>query len=163
MAVSLGPEGLSLDNITVPNNSQAGIIQVRRTIVTAVNDSSGTSWTNIMSVDIAPLRNDSDIWIIANPGSVYPGIGGHSGDYYSCRIVKNGSTLTGMNTNFHAEMGRGETYGVRQYPVITWLDSPASTSSLTYTLQFRRSSGSGALRINDTAGTSVMWAMEVAK
>ena len=100
MAVSLGPEGLSLDNITVPNNSQAGIIQVRRTIVTAVNDSSGTSWTNIMSVDIAPLRNDSDIWIIANPGSVYPGIGGYNSDYYSCRIVKNGSTLTGMNTNF---------------------------------------------------------------
>lgn len=156
-----GDLGIASTPLTSADMPSGSVIQVQSNIVTSSSDSNGTAWTNIMSVVITPQFSDSKIFLLCNPGSVYPGIGGYSDDYYSCRIVRDGNLLNGMNTNFHAEMGRGETYGIRQYPVLSFVDSPASTAALTYTLQFQRTRGSGALRINDTSGTSTFHAFEI--
>ena len=129
--------------------------------------SSGTAWTDIMSVSITPSSTTSKVFLLCVPGSVYPGIGGHNGDYYSSRFRRliSGGSEEGLspahNTNYHAEMGRAQNYGARQYPTMTAIDSPSTTSSITYKMQFQRTTGSGGLRINDTAGTSVFIAMEV--
>jgi hypothetical protein len=148
-------------NLSADDMPSGSVVQVQTSVVTSAQDSSGTAWTNIMSVTITPQLPNSKIFLLCNPASMYPGLGGVNDDYYSCRMVRNGSTLSGMNTNFHAEMGRAEAYGVRQYPVLSFVDSPASTAPLTYTLQFQRTRGSGALRINDTGGTSTFHAFEI--
>jgi hypothetical protein len=138
------------------------VLQVQQTVKTSTADSAAGAWASVMTVTITPSYTNSKIFLLCNPGSLYPGIGGYAGDYYVCRISKNNQGFAAHNSYFHAEMGRGEGIGVRQYPVLTALDAPATTSAVTYSLDLMRTSGSGALRINDTSGTSVFTAFEIA-
>ena len=78
------------------------------------------------------------------------------------RISRNGGTVTGAAAHFQTEVGRNETSaGSRAFISMQVMDEPATTSSVTYSVQAVRHTGTGGIQINDTAGTSNIILMEV--
>jgi hypothetical protein len=137
------------------------ILQVVSGVATAGITSYSNSWTNMISVNITPTRADSKIAIFVNIGSMYMNLNSAVAQFY-WKIARNGSNITGHNTNFHAEIGRGETnIGQRGFLSMSGVDSPNLSTSITYSAQAARQNGSGGVLINDTSGTSSIIVMEI--
>ena len=131
----------------LPSGSAGGIIQVKQTVLDTVFTSNSTSYTDVtgMSVVITPQRNDSKILVMVNLRCSM-----NQSDRWSSYILLRDSqilfdgTADGSRTqsslwhiNFEGT-GNGNSIGDKN---ITFLDSPASTSALTYKLQMKVQSG----------------------
>ena len=131
----------------LPSGSSGGIIQVKQTVLDTVFTSNSTSYTDVtgMSVIITPQRSDSKILVMVNLRCSM-----NQSDRWSSYILLRDSqilfdgTADGSRTqsslwhiNFEGT-GNGNSIGDKN---ITFLDSPASTSALTYKLQVRVQSG----------------------
>ena len=131
----------------LPSGSAGGIIQVKQTVLDTVFTSNSTSYTDVtgMSVVITPQRNDSKILVMVNLRCSM-----NQSDRWSSYILLRDSqilfdgTADGSRTqnsiwhiNFEGT-GNGNSLGDKN---ITFLDSPASTSALTYKLQMKVQSG----------------------
>ena len=131
----------------LPSGSAGGIIQVKQTVLDTVFTSNSTSYTDVtgMSVVITPQRNDSKILVMVNLRCSM-----NQSDRWSSYILLRDSqilfdgTAAGSRTQcsiWHLPFvgtGSGNTFGDKN---ITFLDSPASTSALTYKLQVKVQSG----------------------
>lgn len=122
------------------------VLQVLQTVKVDSYSSSATTWTDVtgISVSITPTSSSSKILVICN-WSV--GIDGTSNPDIMARLVR-GSTAIAIGNN-------GGTDSVSAMPIsgsqtvyttfsnsVTYLDSPATTSSTTYKLQMRNWSSS---------------------
>jgi hypothetical protein len=137
------------------------VLQVASGVTTAGINSYSGSWTNMVQVNITPTRADSKIAIFVNIGSMYMNLNSAVAQFY-WKIARNGLNITGHNTNFHAEIGRGETnIGQRGFLSMSGVDSPNSSSEIIYSAQAARQNGTGGVLINDTAGTSSIIVMEI--
>ena len=131
----------------LPSGSSGGIIQVKQTVLDTVFTSNSTSYTDVtgMSVIITPQRSDSKILVMVNLRCSM-----NQSDRWSSYILLRDSqilfdgTADGSRTqsslwhiNFEGT-GNGNSIADKN---ITFLDSPASTSALTYKLQMRVQSG----------------------
>ena len=131
----------------LPSGSSGGIIQVKQTVLDTVFTSNSTSYTDVtgMSVSITPQRSDSKILVMVNLRCSMS-----QSDRWSSYILLRDSqilfngTADGSRTqnsiwhiNFEGT-GNGNSLGDKN---ITFLDSPASTSALTYKLQVKVQSG----------------------
>ena len=127
----------------LPSGSAGGIIQIRQTLKT---DSFNTNSQNLvditgMSVSITPTRSDSKILV-----QVHLSFGGDDNMYGQVRLVRDpGDQTVGGSTAVSGNQRIG-TFGVNtpngangQYKMYSAecqiLDSPATTSTLTYKLQ----------------------------
>ena len=127
----------------LPSGSAGGIIQIKQTLKT---DSFNTNSHNLvditgMSVSITPTRSDSKILV-----QVHLSFGGDDNMYGQVRLVRDpGDQTVGGSTAVSGNQRIG-TFGVStpldangQYKMYSAeckiLDSPASTSALTYKLQ----------------------------
>ena len=127
----------------LPSGSAGGIIQIRQTLKT---DSFNTNSQNLvditgMSVSITPTRSDSKILV-----QVHLSFGGDDNMYGQVRLVRDpGDQTVGGSTAVSGNQRNG-TFGVNtpngangQYKMYSAecqiLDSPATTSTLTYKLQ----------------------------
>ena len=127
----------------LPSGSAGGIIQIRQTLKT---DSFNTNSQNLvditgMSVSITPTRSDSKILV-----EVHLNFSGDNNMYGQVRLVRDpGDQTVGGSTAVSGNQRNG-TFGVNtpngangQYKMYSAeckiLDSPASTSALTYKLQ----------------------------
>tara|TARA_S200000501_G_scaffold367638_1_gene404247 strand:+ start:492 stop:1022 length:531 start_codon:yes stop_codon:yes gene_type:complete len=134
----------------LPSGSSGGIIQVKQTVLDTVFTSNSTSYTDVtgMSVSITPQRSDSKILVMVTLRCAM-----NQSDRWSAYILLRDSqilfdgTAEGSRTQcsiWHIPFvgtGTGNTFGDKN---ITFLDSPASTSSLTYKLQVKVQSGATA-------------------
>ena len=155
----------------LPSGMSGGIIQMKQTFLdTGVSTTTSGSFTDIagMSVSITPTRSDSKIFIMITLGSVSSGAG------ISCgfRLLRD-STLIGNAastslqagfTNVYAGSAGTDTY--LQSVAFNFLDSPATTSAMTYKLQWRNSSGTTYINKfydggTNYGGSSTITAMEV--
>ena len=135
----------------LPSGSAGGIIQIRQTLKT---DSFNTNSQNLvditgMSVSITPTRSDSKILV-----QVHLSFGGDDNMYGQVRLVRDpGDQTVGGSTAVSGNQRIG-TFGVNtpngangQYKMYSAeckiLDSPASTSALTYKLQVASTNTSG--------------------
>ena len=125
-------------------------------VVTAT-DSTGRTTTstsfvtgsNTMSVDITPSSTSNKIFVMAT-GNIY----NNTASKYTFATIKRDSTDLGSGsdkglTNMYS--GGGGDDGVPL--AISVLDSPSSTSQLTYQVFFRVSGGTGALNESDAKGS----------
>ena len=127
----------------LPSGSAGGIIQIRQTLKT---DSFNTNSQNLvditgMSVSITPTRSDSKILV-----QVHLSFGGDDNMYGQVRLVRDpGDQTVGGSTAVSGNQRNG-TFGVNtpngangQYKMYSAecqiLDSPSTTSTLTYKLQ----------------------------
>lgn len=135
----------------LPSGSAGGIIQIRQTLKT---DSFNTNSQNLvditgMSVSITPTRSDSKILV-----EVHLNFSGDDNMYGQVRLVRDpGDQTVGGSTAVSGNQRNG-TFGVNtpngangQYKMYSAgckiLDSPATTSALTYKLQVASTNTSG--------------------
>ena len=157
----------------LPSGSSGGIVQVKSVTKTDGDFStSSTSYTDVtgLSVSITPTRSDSKILIFAN----LHGVGDSSTQAYF-RFMRDSTAIcvgTSVGSRVAATLGSmyedqtNDTNSCSQH----FLDSPSTTSSVTYKIQ-ARTQGSGTLYLNRSAGdandstsgrfTSTLTVMEV--
>jgi len=122
------------------------VLQVVQSQLTSGQSTTSTSLvTSNLSGSITPISTSSKILIYVTGGKTY--VAGAS-NILLCTMYRNGSTLgvaatwcPSSDTN-----GNGANHG------FSYLDSPSSTSSVTYTPYYRSVSG-GIVYFNDGAGT----------
>ena len=133
----------------LPSGSSGGIIQIKQTVVTSTKSTTSTSFENIsgLAVSITPTRADSKIMLMAQLSL--------SQENWVKRIHL---LITGGNaaTNYIGDDGTGiesaltvcsrVNDGYAQLPAyLNYLDSPSTTSSVTYQVQWRVEANTGYL------------------
>ena len=155
MALELnGTTGVSLvqDGVITDANLPAGsVLQVVYGSYTDLTSTSSTTPVETgVTADITPSSTSSKILIIANLVGIYTP---DSANYYLISSLhKNGSLLTGMDAvgGWTGDTGRGSgTAGM------TYLDSPSSTATLTYSIRAASSSGSYSVTWNNYSGSYI--------
>ena len=137
------------------------------------------SSTNCIQVQITPSSTSSKVLIMVTLHGSSTYWGGVSQGAYQGRLVKNGSNLVvgdtaGGRNRMTMRAGDGDGNSVEEGMAFTYLDSPSSTSLLTYgvrldnvdngaqTLYLNRSPDDGDTVVNITRTVSTITAMEVA-
>ena len=124
----------------VPTGGGGGIIQIKQGIITAPV-STGTSGSFIdtgLSATITPTSNTSKVFCMVSLGS----ISSTAGTSVGFRLVR-GSTDIGMPNSTSLQSGFTNIYDADQQLLASanfnFLDSPATTSSITYKVTWRNS------------------------
>jgi len=138
-----------------------GIIQVKQVTTDQQVENAFSSETDLLTLSISPTRSDSKILVCINCCGV--GTRG-TGTRFSLRIKRDSTRIWAIGNYIGYAMAGGE----EVMPSGMYLDSPATTSSVTYTLTGTRLGGSDNCYFNhmDSSGTgsqagSSMTLMEV--
>ena len=143
----------------LPSGSSGGIIQVVHVNTSDHTYETSTSYTDITGVTatITPTRSDSKILIQCTLA-----VSKENNHSFLGRIVRNGSVITGSGGV--AESGHGNqidgvwwnvrttTYSANPFAV-SYLDSPSSTSAITYKAQGKTTNASYPFAINRTTSS----------
>ena len=152
----------------VPTGGGGGIIQIKQTFLnTATSTTTSGSFTDIsgMSVSITPKFNTSKIFVMITLGSISSAAGISVG----FRLLRD-STAVGNAADTTLQSGFTNIYDGGDASLFSashnFLDSPSTTSAITYKLQWRNSSGTTYLnRYSGSSdsynGSSTITAMEV--
>ena len=150
----------------VPTGGGGGIIQVMQTYKndTASSTTSG-SFTDIsgLSVSITPTSDSSKILVFVVLGSI-----SHNAQAVGFRLLRD-STQVGGASSTALQSGFTNVYADEEYMMSAshcFLDSPATTSAITYKLQWRNEGGTVYLgryfnNATEYNGASTITAMEV--
>ena len=136
----------------LPSGSSGGIIQVKSVTKTdTFQKASGTSFQDVtgLSVSITPTRSDSKILVM------YDLSWSSSSGHCSCRLMRDSTPIkigdaSGNKTQATGQMHKntGDQYDIEQVAG-THMDSPATTSSVTYKMQVGTPYGSSYdIRVN---------------
>ena len=124
----------------VPTGGGGGIIQIKQGIITApVSTGTSGSFTDTgLSATITPTSNTSKVFCMVSLGSISATAGTSTG----FRLVR-GSTDIGMPDSNSLQSGFTNIYDADQQILASanfnFLDSPATTSSITYKVTWRNS------------------------
>ena len=166
-----GSNGVTFPNGSNPQAAPSKVLQVVSAVnTTAQNYSNQTSAvTTGTSATITPLFSTSKILILVSISTefAYASNANNGANLY---IYKNGSSIATFGYAGFAQIGVGNNgYQDLQFNLpITYLDSPATTSSVTYTIYGSQNNSSNAvLRFQGTATgstpTSTITLMEIAQ
>lgn len=129
------------------------VIQVVEGAFSTQTDVSSTSYVDSgLSVEITPKSSTSKIYVVTNVACFNNGTG-----FIGVQIVR-GSTAI-LNQYY----GSGYVDNTSNIVALTKLDSPATTSAITYKVQIRQTGFTGTPRINQQAGGSRITVMEIAQ
>ena len=132
----------------LPSGSAGGIIQVKQVTTDQQVENAFSSETTLLTLAITPTRSDSKILVCVN----CCGVGSRgTGTSFSLRI-KRGSTRIWAIGNYG---GYATGSGAEAYPSGMYLDSPATTSAVTYTLTGTRLGGGDNCYFNHMDSTGV--------
>ena len=141
-------------------NVSGSVLQVQYTHFSTDTTYSTTNVrTNVVSASITPTSTASKILILYTFASVWKGTATVStegewsiGKNGSQHVIVDGISPYTASTERHSTTVSG-----------TYLDSPATTSSLTYDISLQLASGSGSIRLNTEGGLSSITLMEIAQ
>ncbi len=151
-----------------PTSGGGGIIQIKQTFLnTATSTTTSGSFTDIsgMSVSITPKFNTSKIFVMITLGS----ISSNGGISVGFRLLRD-STVIGNAADTTLQSGFTNIYDGGDASLMSashnFLDSPSTTSAITYKLQWRNSSSTSYInRYHGSSdsynGSSTITAMEV--
>ena len=149
----------------LPSGSAGGIIQVKSTTMTelATYSISGMTWTEVtpLTLTISPTRSDSKILCMLTMGGMASST---SGQRYAVALRRD-STNIGVNSDgashtraSWAYTSRGLGNALEGHPAFNHLDSPGTTSAVTYRVMIT-TEGSYTLYVNrsqsDSSSSSV--------
>ena len=147
----------------LPSGSSGGIIQVKQTVKTDTFSKNSSSWADItgMSVSIAPTRADSKVFVQvilnASVGGAYAGMYAvlRRGSTDICigdaASNRNRASMSLQSPN-HFTAANSNDYGPGQSSLL-FLDSPATTSSVTYGLYLVEADNQGTVLYVNKSGT----------
>ena len=142
----------------IPTGGGGGIVQVKLT--TSINSGSQFStgsgtYVDItgMNCSITPTASTSKILVTLNPIIL---INNASGGTQRCavKLLRDSTSLLDQNDFFSYQVGNGEAdyNGIPGY--FQYLDSPSTTSSITYKVQIKQHAGGGTTYVQ--ASSSIM-------
>jgi len=156
-------------------NVTGSVLQVKQAVTDATWSTTSSTLTDVtgMSVSITPSATSSKILVIVDAHigyDVYAGVFHLLRDTTKIYAGAGGLNRCGLFTNYY------EASGASQYSLLpltaNYLDSPATTSAITYKVQFASMSGSINLTVNSPhittngvyiiGGTSTITVMEIA-
>ena len=140
----------------LPSGSVLQVVQGSTQAV--VNTTSATPQTTGLSATITPSSSSNKIMVLVSGGNWYTGAATQQIAY---QIYRNGSVPAGMNNGFaYAYSPQAALQGSYN---LSYLDSPASTSALTYALYFWSANGGGS-NINSNGNSCFIYIqlMEIA-
>ena len=133
----------------LPSGSSGGVIQVKSTTKTDTDSFTSTSFTDVtgLSVSITPTRSDSKILIFVSIHGV-----GNSATQAYFRFMRDSTAIcVGDAAGTRVQATLGSIYTDQSNDVNcasqTFLDSPSTTSAVTYKVQCR-TQGSGTIYVN---------------
>ena len=148
----------------LPAGSSGGIIQVKMGVTTSQSTTTSGNWdATALSVTITPTRSDSKILIMCSGGMNGPagGSGYQSIGYKIYRSVGGASYVETENSDRGQAMYYGEPNEYQNLS-INYLDSPSTTSAVTYKLYQKRTGGDSTVSLNRNSNNQTqMIAMEV--
>jgi hypothetical protein len=153
-----GTNGLTFNNATTQASAGVVLQVVSGTLSTAVSTSSSTMADLGLSVSITPKFSTSKVLVFVSINSV----GKYTNNTWGQFNLLRGSTLV---TNIAGNVGYNGTTTINGgFSVCTcYLDSPATTASTTYKIQFASGNNNSAIWVNDIGNSnSVITAMEIA-
>ena len=136
--------------------SPGKVLQVIRASTTTTTSTSSTSMVDItnLTVNITPSATSSKIYVIMNVN----GITSEASNVSGCSLrIYQASDVSGEAIN----MGYGSTNQLNQSATLTALDSPSSTSELTYKGQCKNRVAANVI-VNNSSDTSSITVMEIA-
>ena len=148
--------------ITFPSgsNPQAAPSKVLQVVNSALNSTFSTSSSNYvstgLSASITPLFSTSKILVLIN-GECRIGVGAS----FHSTIYRNSSQVGGFSQNQQA--GSGSIQYLDNGFSLNYLDSPATTSSTTYTLYSLVVGGGTSCSISPDSSTTTITLMEIAQ
>ena len=147
----------------VPTGGGGGIVQVQMGVTTAQTITTGGWDATALSVTITPKFSTSKILLMCS-GGMNGAAGGSDGETYGYKIYKSVGGGSYAETESSA-WGQSVYYGPgNEYNnlSINYLDSPSTTSTVTYKLYQKRIPGSGTASVNrDNNNQTQIVAMEV--
>ena len=148
----------------VPTGGGGGIVQVQMGVTTGQTTTTSGNWdATALSVTITPKFSTSKILLMCSGGMNGPA-GGSAGETIGYKIYKSVGGGSYAETESSA-WGQSVYYGPgNEYNnlSINYLDSPSTTSTVTYKLYQKRISGSGTASVNrNNNNQTQMIAMEV--
>ena len=142
----------------IPTGGGGGIVQVKLT--TSINSGSQFStgsgtYVDItgMNCSITPTASTSKILVTLNP-IVLMNNGSGSTQRCAVKLLRDSTSLLDQNDFFSYQVGNGEAdyNGIPGY--FQYLDSPSTTSSITYKVQIKQHAGGGTTYVQ--ASSSIM-------
>jgi hypothetical protein len=145
--------------LTTTSPKAGNVIQVvQATYSTSTSTTSGSFVDLGLSASITPTSSSSKILAIACLSSVYKN-GANSS--VGVNIVRGSTEIVKFSENTLSYTNTTGASGTST--TMNYLDSPATTSSTTYKIQFKNGSGTGTnVTINDSNVTSTLTLMEIA-
>jgi hypothetical protein len=143
----------SASNTGFPAGSVIQVVQT--TYSTQTSNSTGTYADTGLTASITPSSSSNKILVIANQ----MGVNKINDTAVNFNLCRNGTNINNFvdfaaGTSSASEMGVGSC-------VFTYLDCPATTSSVTFKTQFLSRSGIAAARVQYLSATSTMTLMEI--
>ena len=156
----------------LPAGASGGIIQVVQTVLTTGVTYTNTSFADIpspgLSVSITPSSSSNKILLIADIACT-----GTNSNYNIFQLVRNttniytgtdAKTYVGTKIHYPRSDGNADGSSIGNVPMY-FLDSPATTSAVTYKVQVRVTGNTGAINrrasVDDTSLASSFTAMEI--
>ena len=118
----------------LPSGSAGGIIQIKQVTTDQQVENAFSSETTLLTLAITPTRSDSKILVCVNCCGV--GTRG-TGTSFSLRIKRDSTHIWAIGNYGGYATGSG----AEAYPSAMYLDSPATTSAVTYTFTGTRTNG----------------------
>ena len=128
-------------SVTINGSGQV-IVQIQSTTLTSQFSSTSTSFADVtgLSVSITPTNSSNKILVLVN-------MNGGAADYSGMRLARNSTAIAvGVPTGSQTASTVGNFYtgylpGITQNQGMNYLDSPATTSAVTYKVQIITFSG----------------------
>ena len=144
----------------VPTGGGGGIIQVVNTYFNTSLSGTVSSRTDIgLSLSITPTSSSNKVLVIIDLADVSKYGGTGTGSYARFWLMRGSTDLV----RFGGQAGySGDTSTTSVGSVSTnYLDSPATTSAVTYKVQWQNASAAGTIEMNSSGSVSTMTLMEV--
>jgi hypothetical protein len=153
------------NGVTFPNSttqvSGGKVIQVVNSVITSTTSTQSTSYvTSNLSASITPLFSTSKVLILVS-GQCYANLGGNVGIFSLFRGTVSGTNLG--NSTYGSTTIYGSISALNGSLVISYLDSPSTTSSQTYTLGMKVDNAALTLSLAINNQPSVMTLLEIAQ
>jgi len=155
MAVSLGPDGLTLDGVTIFDEATAALIQVNSDLSGSGTTINSASFSDIgLSRSITPTSTSSKILVILS-GSLQQDDG--NGAQARVRVLRDSTSVIEHYVCHDPDNGP---FGVGY--CLVELDAPNTTGQITYKAQARTTNSSSDFRPNQGSGDRLI-VMEIAQ
>ena len=152
----MGGTSLPSSIVTASGLSMGKIIQIASTKATSTANLATTSFATVCSHSITPSSTSSNVIVLMSGGrwSMY------DADSYEAyyQLTKTGGTVLTQGLQATRNTGGNTTAGTIS---ISYLDSPSTTSAVTYFLQAKTTNASKAVNIQDTSNPISIVLMEV--